>query len=250
MAQSKVKYKRRHQFVFVYAAAAFVIGCTATVPQTARVQDADLPDYKVGGHQIEEEIDLYIEPRIQALSLKVKPRSNEGVYHPIPVVVGPALEKALLEVTRQHFSKVTIVSAPENRPTLSYELLTYKPVVSVVPGMFSTRLNISARMAMQVSINSANGEQLFSATAIGTSHVTDTKIAAADRLKDGSRLLEVATRDAIIDAMYDISSIFGNSSSAISDSVRISSTDSGAAVETMDDVVLHLRTWRENESGD
>lgn len=228
----------------------FIFGCAATVPKPALIQNADLPDYKVGSRKVEEAIDLFIEPRIQGLRLNVKPRSDSVVYHPIPVVVGPALEKALLEVTRQHFSTITTISAPDNKPTLSYKLLTYKPDVFVVPGIFSTRLNVSARLALQVSVHSARGEELFSMTAIGTSHVSDTKIATGDGLKDGSRLLEVATRDAITDAMYDLSSIFGNSGNSIGDAVRLSETDSRAAVETLDDVVLHLHTWREDESGE
>ena len=247
MFQAQRKNARKLRVALLAVVVAYLFGCTATVPKTARVQDADLPNYKVGSHRVEEAIGLYIEPRIQNLRLNVKPRSESAVYHPIPVVVGPALEKALLQMTRQHFSEITVNRETDRRPTLKYKLLTYKPVVSVVPGMFSTRLNVSARLALQVSIDSAMGKQLFSTTAIGTSHVTDTKIAAGDGLKDAPRLLEVATRDAIIDTMYDISSIFGNSSSAISDVVRISEIDSGAAVETMDDVVLHLRTWNEEE---
>ena len=80
--------------------------------------------------------------------------------------------------------------------------------------------------------------------------VSDTKFSTGDGLKDGPRLLEVATRDAIIDAMYDISSIFGNSTSAISDGVRISATSPDASVETMDDVILHLQTWHEEKVDD
>ncbi|MBT8101981.1 MAG: hypothetical protein KJO95_03370, partial [Gammaproteobacteria bacterium] len=67
-------------------------------------------------------------------------------------------------------------------------------------------------------------------------------------LKDGPRLLEVATRDAITDALYNISSIFGNRSGEINDDVQASANDPGMPVETMDDVVMHLRTWREAES--
>jgi len=228
----------------------FVVGaCTHTVPQTAQVQNAELPDYKVGNHRVEEAIDLYIEPRIRTLRQSVTPRSEKEEFSPIPVVVGPSLEVALLGLTRQHFSNVTPVAAPDGKPTLSYRLLTYRPVVAVVPGFFTTRLNVSARLALQVSIHSAAGEQLFSTTAIGTSHVSDTEISAGDGLKDGPRLLEVATRDAIIDAMYDISSVLGNSSGAIRNEVLSSETDPGIAIETMDDVVMYLRTWREEESG-
>ena len=235
----------RFRLTILAVVMALVSGCTATVPETARVQHAELPDYKVGNHRVEEAIDLYIEPRIQDLRLTVTPQSETKVYNPIPVLVGPSLERALLAMSRQHFANITTVEEPDDNPTLSYKLLTYKPVVSVVPGFITKRLNVSARLALQVSIHAANGEQLFSTTAIGTSHVSDTKLAAGSGLKDGPRLLEVATRDAIIDAMYDISSIFGNSSSEISDGVRVSSTSPNAAVETMDDVILHLRTWRE-----
>jgi hypothetical protein len=247
MLQSQSENSSMFRLTFLAVVMVFIFGCSATVPDTARVRDAELPDYKVGGHRVEEAIDLHIEPRIRNLRLNVRPRSDDKAYNPIPVVVGPSLEKALLSMTRQHFANVTTITEPGGNPTLSYRLLTYKPVLSVVPGFFTNRLNISARLALQVSIHAANGEQLFSTTAIGTSHVSDSKFAAGDGLKDGPRLLEVATRDAIIDAMYDISSIFGNSSSAISDDVRSSSTSPDVAAETMDDVILHLRTWHEEE---
>ena len=245
MLQSHGEKLSAFRLTFLAVVMALIFGCAATVPDTARVRDAELPDYKVGGHRVEEAVDLHIESQIRNLRLNVKPRSDDQVYHPIPVVVGPSLEKALLSMTRQHFANVTTITEPGGNPTLSYRLLAYKPVLSVVPGFFTNRLNVSARLALQVSIHAANGEQLFSTTAIGTSHVSDTKFSAGDDLKDGPRLLEVATRDAIIDAMYDISSIFGNSSSAISDDVRISATSRDASVETMDDVILHLRTWHE-----
>jgi hypothetical protein len=223
----------------------FGVGCVATVPQTAQVENAELPDYKVGSHRVEEAIDLYIEPRIRALRRNVTPRSENEEFNAIPVVVGPSLELALLGLTRQHFTHVTPVAAPAGRPTLSYRLLTYKPVVAVVPGIFTTRLNVSARLALQVSIHSSAGEELFTATAIGTSHVSDTEISAGDGLKDGPRLLAVATRDAIIDAMYNISSVFGNSSGTIHDEVLRSETNPGIAIETMDDVVMYLQTWQD-----
>lgn len=227
----------------------FVVGCVATLPKTAQVENAELPEYKVGNHRVEEAIDLYIEPRIRTLRRNVTPRSEKEEFNPIPVVVGPSLERALLGLTQQHFTNVTSVDAPEGRPTLSYRLLTYKPVVAVVPGFFTTRLNVSARLALQVSIHSAAGEELFTSTAIGTSHVSDTEISAGDGLKDGPRLVAVATRDAIIDAMYSISSVFGNSSGTIHDEVLRSERSPGVAVETMDDVIMYLRTWREAEPG-
>ena len=87
---------RAFRLIFLAAVMAFVFGCAATVPDTARVQDAELPDYKVGSHRVEEAIDLHIEPRIRNLRLNVRPRSDEQAYNPIPVVVGPSLEKALL----------------------------------------------------------------------------------------------------------------------------------------------------------
>lgn len=224
-----------------------LLGCSTSSHETTRVRDAELPDYKVGSHRVEEPIDLYIEPRIRTLRQRVTPRSEKKAFAPIPVVVGPVLEKALVSLSRQHFARITSVDWPDGRPTLNYELLTYRPIVSVVPGFFSTRLNVSARLALQVSITAASGEEIFSATAIGTSHVSDTEFTAGDGLKDGPRLLEVATRDAIIDALYDISSIFGNSSAAIGDEVRDSEIGPDVATETMDDVVLYLRTWRKEE---
>lgn len=248
MLQKHKKNARKLQLTLLSIATVLAFGCAATVPETAQVRDADLPNYKVGSHRVEEPIDLHIEPRIQNLRLKVTPSSETKAYNPIPVVVGPALEKALLTMTRQHFSRITTTPQPDSRPTLSYKLLTYKPVVSVVPGMISTRLNVSARLALQVSIHSASREQLFSTTAIGTSHVSDTKFSTGDGLKDGPRLLEVATRDAIIDAMYDISSIFGNSNAMINEAVRSSEINPDFGIETIEDVVLHLRTRKEESN--
>lgn len=245
MSQLQDEFAGRRCLALVAAAAVLLLGCSATVPDTARVKNAELPDYKVGGHRVEEAIDLLIDPRVRDLRLAVRPQSDTQAYNPITVIVGPSLEKALLSMTRQHFANITPIMKAGRNPTLSYTLLTYKPVVSVVPGLVTNRLNVSARLALQVSIHAANGEQLFSTTAIGTSHVSDTKLSAGDDVKDGPRLLEVATRDAIIDAMYDISSIFGNSIGAISDGVRISATNPTAAIETMDDVILYLRTRRE-----
>lgn len=243
MLQSSGRRSQISRLVLTALVGVFVCGCGATVPDTAWVRDADLPDYKVGSHRVDEAVDVYIEPRIGNLRRSVTPRSEKKEFVPIPIVVGPALETALLSLTRQHFSKATPVKAPAARPTLSYKLLAYKPVVSVVPGFFSTQLNVSARLVIQVSINSSTGKQLFSTTAIGTSHVSDTEIAAGDGLNDGPRLLEVATRDAMIDALYDISSVFGNSSDAIHDDVHASEIDPGIAAESIDDVVLYLRTW-------
>jgi hypothetical protein len=238
------EYARELRMQVVVIVVVLVVGCTTTVPDTTRIQDADLPNYTVGSHRVEEPFDLYIEPRIQKLQINVTPRSDKKSFTAIPIVVGPALEKALLSMTQKHFSKVTTVPQPEGRPTLSYRLLAYTPVISVLPGFLSTRLNVSARLALQVSVHSANGEQFFSTTAIGTSHVSDTTLSTGGGLKDGPRLLEVATRDAIIDAMYDISSIFGNNSEMIRTGVRASEIDPDLEIEKIDDVVLQLRTRR------
>ena len=244
MLQFHNEYARELRLQVVVIAVVLIVGCATTVPDTTRIQDADLPNYKVGSHRVEEPFDLYIEPRIQKLQFSVTPRSDGKSFNAIPLIVGPALEKALLSMTQQHFSKVTTVPQPEGRPTLSYRLLAYRPVISVLPGILSTRLNVSARLALQVSVHSADGEQLFSTTAIGTSHVSDTKLATGDGLKDGPRLLEIATRDAIIDAMYDISSVFGNNSEMIRTGVRASEFDPDLEIEKIDDVVLQLRTRR------
>jgi len=240
---SEYAHELRLQIVVIIALFS-IVGCATTIPDTTRIQDAALPNYKVGNHRVEEPFDLYIEPRIQNLKISVTPRSDDESFNAIPVVAGPALEKALLSMTQQHFSKITTVPRRESKPTLSYELLAYSPVISVLPGMLSTRLNVSARLVLQVSVHSANGEQLFSTTAIGTSHVSDTMISAGDGLKDAPRLIEVATRDAIIDAMYDISSIFGNNNEVIRTEVLTSEFDPDLAIEKIDDVVLQLRTRR------
>ena len=242
MYQFHERVSRTSRFALVAFTTAFLIGCTTTPPETARVKQADLPNYKVGNFRVEDAIDLHIEPRIQNLRVNVTPRSDNEAYQTIPVLVGPALEKALLSITRQHFSKITTVPQADGRPTLSYELLTYRPVVSVVPGRVATKLNVSARLALQVTIHSASGEELFSTTAIGTSHVSDTERSVSRSLKDGPRLLESATRDAITDAMYDLSSIFGNSNGLIREEVRSSAIDPDLMIEKIDDVVLTLRT--------
>lgn len=242
MLQKHEENKRTLPLVFLATVSVFLFGCSATVPNTAVVRDVELPLYRVEQFRLEDPIDLHIEPRITNLRVSVTPRSDGEAYLPIAVIVGPALEKALLSMTRQHFSKITTIPTADGRPTLSYKLLTYKPVVSVVPGRATTKLNVSARLALQVSIHSASGEELFSTTVIGTSHVSDSERSNGDGLKDGPRLLEVSTRDAIIDAMYDISSIFGNSSNLIRDEVRRSAIDPEMNIEKIDDVILTLRT--------
>lgn len=242
MVQKLDSRARKLRATCLALASILLFGCSVPVPKSASVKDVELPRYRVEDFRIEEPIDLHIEPRISSLVVSVTPRSSTGAYRPIPIVVGPALEKALLSITRQHFSRITTTPVADGRPTLSYKLLTYKPVVSVVPGRTSTKLNVSARLALQVSIHSAQGEELFSTTVIGTSHVSDTDRSARGGLRDGPRLLEVSTRDAIIDAMYDISSVFGNSSNLIRDDVRRSAIDPEISIERIDDVILTLRT--------
>lgn len=220
-----------------------LVAACNTLPEITYVQNPDLPDYKTRSHRIEDPIDLYIEARIPSLYTKVTPRSDIQVFPSFSVVTGPALETALLTLTRQHFSKATPVQRRSDRPTLSYKLLTYKPVVTVVPGTLRTQLIVSARLALQVTVQSATGQDLFSTTAIGTSHVSDTVFAPGNKLKGSSELVEVVTRNAIIDAMYEISKIFGNSSESIRTNVRDSEMDPGIGIETFDDVVLYLRTF-------
>lgn len=215
--------------------------CTS-LPQTAYVQDPELPDYRTGGHRIDEPFDLWIEPRIPALTTSVTPRSDDKAFPEITVVAGPALENALLTLTRQHFSHVTPVDDVGGKPTLSYRILTFKPVMTVVPGALRSQLIVSARLALQVTVQSATGESLFSSTAIGTSHVSDTKFSPGKGLKDSGQLVEVVTRNAIIDAMYEISKIFGNSGESIRMNVRRSGSEPNRAIETFDDVVLFLQT--------
>jgi len=226
---------------FLCIAGLLISACT-TVPEIVYIQDPDVPDYKAGTHRIEDPIDLFIEPRIRALVTRVTPRSDTDVFRDVSVIAGPALETALLTLTRHHFSRATPVQATGNRPTLSYELLTYKPVITVVPGALRTQLIVSARLALQITVRSAQGEDLFSTTAIGTSHVSDTKFSPGKKSKGYSQLLEVVTRNAIIDAMYEISRIFGNSSESIGKNVRNSEIDPRIAIETFEDVVMYLRT--------
>lgn len=238
-----INHRKRTFAIALLCSNALLLSACATPPETAYVQDPDLPDYKTRSHRIEDPIDLYIEPRIPALYTKVTPRSNTEAYQSFSVVTGPALETALLKITRQHFSKATPVEIRGDNPTLSYKLLTYKPVVTVVPGALRNHLDVSARLALQVTVQSANGEDLFSTTAIGTSHVSDTVFSPGDKLKGSSQLLEVVTRNAIIDAMYEISKIFGNSSESIRSNVRESEMDVDTGFESFDDVVFYLRTW-------
>lgn len=217
-------------------------GCAQTRPKPTSVRNPELPDYKVENQRIAAPIDLYIEPRILALSHEVTPHSDKKTYRPIPMLVGPALERALMGVTRQHFSHMKQVTEYGGTPVLIYELLTYKPVVEVKPGVLSTHLNVSARLALQLTINAASGETLYSTTAIGTSHVSDTKIAAGDGLKDAPAMVEAVTRDAIIDAMYEISKIFGNDADRLASNVKASEVNPTYQAETFNDVVMYLKT--------
>ena len=237
-----INYQKQSCPIALLCAMGLLLAACATLPETAYVQNPDLPDYKTRSHRIEDPIDLYIEPRIPALYTKVTPHSDTEAFQSFSIVAGPALETALLKITRQHFSKATPVDIRSDNPTLSYKLLTYKPVVTVAPGTLRNHLNVSARLALQVTVQSASGEDLFSTTAIGTSHVSDTIFAPGNKLKGSSELLEVVTRNAIIDAMYEISKIFGNSSESIRTSVRESKVVPNTGFETFDDVVYYLRT--------
>ncbi len=237
-----VKRLQRLKSSALLGGAVLALGACASLPETAYVQDPELPDYRTGGHRIDQPFDLWIEPRIPALTTRVTPRSDNKTFPDVTVVAGPALETALLTLTRQHFAHATPVEETGDRPTLSYRLLTFKPVITVVPGTLRSQLVVSARLALQVTVQSASGKNLFSSTAIGTSHVSDTKFAPGKGVKDSSRLAEVVTRNAIIDAMYEISKIFGNSGESIQSNVRRSEAEASRAIESFDDVVLYLRT--------
>jgi len=226
--------------------ATLVAACST---QTAAiVGELELPDYRVGHHRVDEPLDMYIEPQILALTQKVTPQSSKRSYDPISVAAGEALDHALVGVTRQHFSNLTRVSKPQSRPTLSFALLTYRPVVTVKPGVLTTALNVSARIAIDMQLTSAIGEVLFSNTVIGTSHVSDKNISPGSGLSDAARLIEVATRDAIIDAMYDISRALGSNNDFFVASIRNGSRVTPVVVESIDGAVLQLRTRRELES--
>ncbi|NNE61929.1 MAG: hypothetical protein HKN35_13630 [Woeseia sp.] len=220
---------------------AFLGGCS-TAPEKTIVQDPDIPDSGTIEHRIEEPIDLYIEPRIPSLTSEVLPRAAGHSYPEVTVVAGPALEKALLTVTRQHFSRATAVTAQDRKPTLIYRLLAFKPTIVVKPGGLRSQLDVSARVAIQVAMQTATGEHLFSTTAIGTSHVSDTRFTPNGRLKGHGELLEAVTRNAIIDATYEISKIFDNGGNDIDARIRASATVSDLSIETFDDVILYLRT--------
>ncbi|MBT8079047.1 MAG: hypothetical protein KJO31_10775 [Gammaproteobacteria bacterium] len=217
------------------------MGCS-TAPERTIVQDPDIPDYGIVEHRIDEPIDLYIEPRIPVLTTGVLPVSGERTYPEVTVVAGPALEKALLTLTRQHFSRATAVARLDGKPTLVYRLLTFKPTIAVKPGGLRSQLDVSARVAIQVAMQTATGEYLFSTTAIGTSHVSDTRFTPNGRLKGHGELLEAVTRNAIIDVMYEISKMFDNDGDELNAKIRASATVTDASIETLDDVILYLRT--------
>ena len=108
MLQRYDERPNRNRLALLALSATLLFGCTTTVPETVRVQDATLPNYKVHSHRVEEAIDLYIEPQIRNLRVNVTPRSDSEAFTSIPVLVGPSLERALLAMTRQHFSKSTM----------------------------------------------------------------------------------------------------------------------------------------------
>lgn len=220
-----------------------VAGCTG-VPERAVVQEPALPDYLARDHRIDEPIDLFIEPRIPILSALVVPQSDTKTYPGVTVVAGPALEKALLSLSQQHFSHATLVKQIEDRPTLTFRLLTFKPEMTVDRGGLTSQVAVSARLALQVTLQSGRGEHLFTATAIGTSHFSDNKLTPGGRLAGHGQLVEVVTRNAIIDAMYDISSIFGSSNDVIESGSMTRSGSTAQMAESFEDVILYLRTLR------
>lgn len=221
---------------------ALVFSSCATGPTTAYVQDLDLPDYNTREHRIDYPIDLFIEPRIPVLRARVVPRGETRVYPDVTIIAGPALERALMTLTRSHFSKAHPVELVDRKPTLVYRLLTFKPSISVVPGAVRTQLEVSARLALQVNLQSASGEILYSSTAIGTSHVSDTKLSPGSRLTGYAPLMEVVTRNAIIDAMYEMSKNFGDNDRAVNTNMRADTSLADAQMQSFDDVIMYLRT--------
>lgn len=226
----------------IFLAALVCVASCGNLSERTIVQDPELPEYRASGHRYAEPIDLYIEPRIAGLSVDTLPIANGRTYPEVTIVAGPALEKALLTLTRQHFSRATTVESIDDKPTLSYRLLAFKPEIEVEPGSLRSQLDVSARVAIQVAMQTATGEYLFSTTAIGTSHVSDTRFTPNGRLKGHGQMLEAVTRNAIIDAMYEISKIFDSGNEDIDAKIRASATVTDARIETFDDVILYLRT--------
>ena len=226
---------------------ALVAGCAA--PRTnAVVRSPELPNYRVDGFRVEEPVDLYIEPRIVQLRQEVRPMSATASFDPITVNTGAALDDALLAVTRQYFAKATKVDFEREAPTVRYSLLSYSPKIAVEDGLLSTALNVSARVTLRLEFVAAGGERMLDETAIGTSHVSDTNITTGSGLGDAARLIEVATREAIADAMYEVSRILGANSAELSRIARYRPDAEAVAREEVEDVVMHVKTRRNDES--
>ena len=232
---------------FLGAVAALLWLGACSTPSNTTVGSAELPDYRVENFRIDDPVDLYIEPQIKGLAQTVKPRSPDRVFDPIEVDVGAALEQALIGVTRQHFSRITEVKAPDSQPTLSYTLLTFRPTVTVDPRLVTTALAVSARIAIEMKLSSAAGTELFTSTIIGTSHTSDKNIGPGKGLGDAARLLEIATREAIVDAMYDVSRQLGSNSDYLAASVRSGGEEPAAVVESIDETILHVQTRRDDD---
>lgn len=221
-------------------ASSLLYGCGA--PKFSEQEVRAVP-YEIGrSNVIPVTVDLQLEAEIPELRRIVHPDGEIGGHVAYPLRAGNALSDALLKVTESHFDAVNSESPHTDGPRVEYTLLEYKPEIRFAPSGVATSSYATARVAVRAELYRGPIE-VMSAVVFGSGHVTDSKL--LDRFGAGPQLLEAATHDAIIDAMYELSAFYDNNRQLITE--RLNPPPPSAEPRPFDDVVLYLETHKHGD---
>ena len=180
-------------------------------------------------------VTVELEAEIPELRRIVQPASDIGGDIAYPLSAGGALSNALFAVTETYFEGVEQTALRGDAPRVKYTLLEYNPEIRFEPGGVATTSYAAARLAIRADLY-RGPVRVLSTVVFGTGHVGDSKM--LDRFGTGPALLEAATRDAIIDAMYELSAFFDNNRETIG--AGLNPPPPPPARRPFDDVVLYL----------
>ncbi|MEJ2603463.1 MAG: hypothetical protein P8172_09225 [Gammaproteobacteria bacterium] len=181
-------------------------------------------------------VTIELEAEIPELRRVVQPASDIGSDIAYPLSAGSAIAEALLAVTETYFEGVEqAATRGEYAPRVKYTLLEYNPEIRFEPVGVATTSYAAARLAIRAELY-RGPVKVLSTVVFGTGHVGDSKM--LDRFGTGPTLLEAATQDAIVDAVYELSAFFDNNREAIG--AGLNPPPPPPAPRPFDDVVLYL----------
>lgn len=200
--------------VWLLPAAATLVLAGCGTPRFAEQAVGSVP-YEIGrATTIPVTVALELAPEVPDVRRTVHPASEIGADIVYPLSAGEAIAGALSAVTENHFAGVQTDTGRDEGPRVRYRVLEYQPAIRFEPAGVGTSSYASARLAVRAEIYRGS-LQVMSAVVFGTGHVTDSKI--MDRYGAGPLLLEAATQDAILDAMYQLSAFFDNNRQLIAE---------------------------------